>query len=228
MLPLRRHPLTAAQILAWADAHRRRTGSWPMSRSGPVEDAPGETWWNINESLLRGHRGLPGGDTLPRLLARERGHRNRRGQPPLRITQILTWADAHRGRNGRWPGADAGSVCGVPGLTWSTINQALYQGFRGLPGGDSLAQLLARRRGRPSYRKKPRLSIGQVLAWARAYRARRGHWPTAASGRVAESPDTTWMAVNAALRQGGRGLSGGTSLARLLGEQTRARRGRAG
>ena len=228
MLPLRRHPLTAAQILAWADAHRRRTGSWPMSRSGPVEDAPGETWWNINESLLRGHRGLPGGDTLPRLLARERGHRNRRGQPPLRITQILTWADAHRGRNGRWPGADAGSVCGVPGLTWSTINQALYQGFRGLPGGDSLAQLLARRRGRPSYRKKPRLSIGQVLAWARVYRARRGHWPTAASGRVAESPDTTWMAVNAALSQGGRGLPGGTSLSRLFGEQTRARRGRAG
>jgi hypothetical protein len=57
--------------------------------------------------------------------------------------------------------------------------------------------------GRPSYRKKPRLSVGQVLAWARAYRARQGHWPTAASGRVAESPDTTWMAVNAALSQGG-------------------------
>jgi hypothetical protein len=199
-----------------------------MSRSGSVEDAPGERWWNINESLLQGYRGLPGGDTLPRLLARERGCRNPRGQPELSVAQILNWADAHRRRTGRWPTANRESVSEAPELTWSAINSALYLGHRGLPGGDSLARLLARRRGRPSYRKKPRLSIGQVLAWARVYRARRGHWPTAASGRVAESPDTTWVAVNAALSQGGRGLPGGTSLARLFGEQTRARRGRAG
>jgi hypothetical protein len=222
----RRPPLTVAQILAWADAHFRRTGSWPTSRSGEVKDAPGETWWGVNESLIKGHRGLSGGDTLPRLLARERGRRNPRGQPPLLVAQILTWADAYWRRTGCWPGADSGPVPEVPGLSWRTVNLALYQGCRGLPGGDSLARLLARRRGRPSYRKKPRLSLGQVLAWARAYRSRRGRWPTAASGRIAESPDITWMAVNAALSQGGRGLPGGSSLSRLLQEQRGARRGR--
>src|SRR5260370_28271424 len=35
-------PLTAQQILAWVDAHKRRTGSWPTSESGPVFGQPGE------------------------------------------------------------------------------------------------------------------------------------------------------------------------------------------
>ena len=211
-------PLTIGKILAWADAYYRRTGSWPISRRGAVQDAPGETWWRVNESLLRGCRGLPGGDSLPRLLARERGHCNRRSQPPLSVTQILTWADAYQRRTGRWPTAAAGAVQEVPGLTWNAINAALDSGCRGLLGGDSLARLLARRRDRSSYHQKPRLSIGRVLAWARAYRARRGCWPTASSGEVAELPGTTWMAVNIALSQGLRGLPGGTSLSRLVRE----------
>jgi len=221
-------PLTIGKILTWADAHYQRKGCWPTSRSGAVPDTAGETWWRINESLLRGNRGLPGGDTLPRLLARQRGRRNPRGQPPLRVAQILTWADAYRRSSGRWPGVEAGPVHEVPGLTWRAINSALHFGHRGLPGGDSLAQLLARRRGRPSYRKKGRLSIGQVLAWARAYRARRGRWPHAASGTVAEAPDITWMAVNAALSEGLRGLPGGSSLSHLLQELSRDRRGQTG
>jgi hypothetical protein len=207
--------LTVQQILAWADAHWRRTGSWPKSRSGPVKGAPGETWWGIDMALIEGRRGLPGGDTLPRLLARERG-RNPRGQPPLTVSHVLAWADAYRRRNGRWPGADSGPVRDVPGLSWRAVNQALYLGYRGLPGGDSLARLLARRRGRPSYREKPRLSLRRILAWARAYRARRGRWPSADSGEVAEAPGTTWMAINGALSRGLRGLPAGMSLSILL------------
>jgi hypothetical protein len=144
------------------------------------------------------------------------------------VAQILTGAEAYLRRTGRWPTAGGGSVSEAPGLTWSAINSALYLGHRGLPGGDSLARLLARRRGRPSYRKKPRLSIGQVLTWAKAYRARLGCWPTAASGQIDEAPDTTWMAVNSALMQGGRGLAGGTSLCRVLREYIHARRRRTG
>jgi hypothetical protein len=199
-----------------------------MSRSGAVKGAPGETWCGIDTALIQGLRGLPGGDTLPRLLARERGRHNPRGQPPLSVPKILTWADAHWRRTGRWPTAGAGSVHEVPGLTWSAINSALYLGHRGLPRGGSLFRLLARRRGRPSYSKKPRLSLGQVLAWARAYRSRRGCWPHAASGRIAEATDLTWMAVNSALSQGLRGLPGGSSLSYLLREHARGRRGQIG
>jgi hypothetical protein len=62
--------LTVAQILAWADAHQARTGRWPSATSGPVGEAPGETWQAINQALRGGWRGLPAGDSLVRLLAR--------------------------------------------------------------------------------------------------------------------------------------------------------------
>jgi hypothetical protein len=65
-----RPKLTAAQILAWADDHKARTGEWPRRHSGPVRGAPGESWVNVNQALRKGLRGLPGGDSLPRLLAR--------------------------------------------------------------------------------------------------------------------------------------------------------------
>jgi hypothetical protein len=67
-----RPPLTAEQILAWADAHHERAGRWPNQYAGPVADAPGETWKAVNMALYVGCRGLPGGDTLGRLLGRLR------------------------------------------------------------------------------------------------------------------------------------------------------------
>jgi hypothetical protein len=65
-----RLPLSEAQILAWADAHRARTGRWPTAASGPVVDAPGEDWRALNNALYFGRRGLRRGDSLPRLLVR--------------------------------------------------------------------------------------------------------------------------------------------------------------
>src|SRR5271165_7485144 len=75
--------LTAKQIVAWADAYRRRTGEWPTQDSGPVFGQLGQTWKAIDGALRRGRRGLLGGDSLPRLLARERGARHVRALPPL-------------------------------------------------------------------------------------------------------------------------------------------------
>jgi hypothetical protein len=72
-------PLTTGQILAWADAHRRLTGDWPKATSGPVPGA-GPTWLAVDVALKRGWRGLPGGDSLARLLRRERGMGERRGR----------------------------------------------------------------------------------------------------------------------------------------------------
>jgi hypothetical protein len=62
-------PLTVEQILAWADAHYPRTGTWPQAGSGPVADAPGENWSAIDYALRRGYRGLPGDSSLSWLLA---------------------------------------------------------------------------------------------------------------------------------------------------------------
>jgi hypothetical protein len=64
--------------------------------------------------------------------------------------------------------------------------------------------------------KRPPLSEAQILAWADAFHARTGRWPSAASGPVREAPRLTWLAVNGALTKGLRGLRRGDSLARLL------------
>jgi len=56
--------LTIEQILTWADAHRLRTGEWPIADSGPVSEALGEKWQNIDTTLRQGLRSFPGGSSL--------------------------------------------------------------------------------------------------------------------------------------------------------------------
>ncbi len=209
-------PLTVDQILAWADAHWEQTGRWPNAESGFVGGEPFETWGGINSALARGGRGLPGGATLAKLLAEHRGVRSHRALPKLDVARILTWADRHYRRMGRWPTALSGRIEGSSGETWGGVDGGLREGFRGLPSGSSLARLLAEHRGVTNKADVPALSIEQILAWADAHHERTGNWPNGRSGRVAEDPTTTWTGVDGALMRGYRGLPGGTSLARLL------------
>jgi DNA-directed RNA polymerase specialized sigma24 family protein len=70
-------------VLSWADRFRRRTGKWPSAVAGRVEGAPGLTWSAVDKALRYGYHGMPGGDSLARLLQRERGLPVRRaGRPP--------------------------------------------------------------------------------------------------------------------------------------------------
>jgi len=87
--------LTEKQILAWADAHYRRTGEWPSCMQGAIVDAPGECWQNVDSALRLGHRGLKPGHSLPKLLEERRGVRNRNQLPKFTLKGILKWADAH-------------------------------------------------------------------------------------------------------------------------------------
>jgi hypothetical protein len=221
----RRPPLTVGQILTWADAHRDRTGDWPTSRSGPIAGAPDVTWWSVAEALIHGYRGLPGGDSLARLLARCRGRRNPRCQPLLSIPQVLAWADAYHQRHGSWPSAAAGFVLGEGELTWRAVNLALRQGHRGLPGGSSLSRLLSQWRGKPLWASKPAMSVEQILSWAEEHRKLTGQWPKVTSGPVGAAPEENWQAINMALRCGNRGLPAGLSLRRLRLQQAQPRNG---
>jgi hypothetical protein len=212
-------PLTVEQILEWADAHHARRGKWPSSSSGPVEDAPGETWVAIEGALRDGCRGLPGGSSVARLLQERRGRRNHMALPRLTVEQIVEWADAHRARTGRWPSSSSGPVADALDETWNGINAALSVGARGFPGGWSLPRLLHERRGRPHRMAFPPLTVEQILAWADAHRQRTGRWPTTNSGPLTEAPDERWSALDGALRDGRRGLPPGSSLRRLLAER---------
>lgn len=207
--------LTLPQVLAWADAHRGAHESWPTRGSGPVPGVTGETWAAVAQALVVGGRGLPGPTSLAVLLAEHRGARNHMAVAPLTAEVILAWADEHHARTGVWPKRGSGPIPGEAGEAWSGVDAALVMGARGLPGGDSLAQLLARARGVRNKQALPRLSIEQVRGWAAAHRDRTGAWPRAGSGPIPEAPGETWAGVSTALARGGRGLPGGSSLFRI-------------
>ena len=152
-----------------------------------------------------------------------RTKRRRRLKPELTTAQILAWADAHHERTGKWPHAQAGHVYEEPSETWRSIWSALYCGYRGLPGGTTLAQLLMKRRGARNPSNLPRLTIRRRLAWADAYHERTGHWPTSQSGAVEGSGGENWFSIAVALRHGLRGLSGDWTLGRLFYHHRHAR-----
>jgi len=209
--------LTEAQILAWADAHRKRTGEWPNFRSGPIAGAPGETWRGIDAALQQRSRGLRGGLSLSRFLARKRNARNRNNLPPLKVSQVLAWAKAHHRRTGSWPMSDSGPVADAPGETWKSIDLSLRWGYRGLKGGISLARLLARELGVRNRASLPVLTPERIRSWAEAHYRRTGTWPHSKSGKVFGGGGETWSGIDQALRGGYRGLPGNSSLSALLG-----------
>jgi hypothetical protein len=214
-------PLTFDQVLAWADSYRVQTENWPHYDSGPVPGASGETWLGLDTALRRGSRGLPGGSSLARLLKAERGVRNPSDLPRFTVRQIVAWARAHRRRTGCWPTRKSGTVEDASGETWQGVHTALVHGRRGLPGGTTLARVLATQCGVRNRRELPRLTVRQIVSWARVYRRRTGDWPNAGSGEIAGALGETWAAVEAALRQGRRGLRGGSSLTKVLSRQTK-------
>jgi hypothetical protein len=223
-IKLEHPPLTEEEILAWADAHRGRTGEWPQARSGPITEAPTETWMAISWALEAGGRGLPGGSSLARLLAERRGKRNGAALPPLTVERIIRWADAHHARTGEWPRETSGLIADAAEETWSAIGAALRGGFRGMPGGSSLPRLLAEHRGVFNKLGQPPLTEERILAWADAHRESTGELPTTKSGPIADPSGGTWVAVDSALRTGVRGLPGGSSLSRLLAERRGGRK----
>ena len=93
-----------------------------------------------------------------------------RTRPPLTVEQILAWADAYRARTGRWPTATSGPVPEAPGEIWAGIDRELRGGGRGLPGGYSLARLLALLRGAgpPRQGGRARAWTAEEDAWVRA------------------------------------------------------------
>ncbi len=106
----------------------------------------GEKWSAIHSCLQEGLRGLRKGSSLPRLLSKHRGVRNRLDLPKLSTNQILRWVDAYYRREHCWPQYSFGKIPGTNGELWTSINYALKKGNRGMSGDWSLARFLNRYR----------------------------------------------------------------------------------
>ena len=220
-------PLSVAGILAWADAHYIADRRWPRRDSGAIVGTLGETWGRVVKAL----EGRPSRDWNGWLLPGEttgehRSVRNTRDLPDLDVATILSWADAHHERTGKWPNWNSGSVREAPRLarTGPGMTVALYQGRRGFPAGSSFAQLLDQHRTVRNIRGLPPLTIETVLASAETYhQPQTAWWPTNKSGAILDATGETWMTVDKALRRGRRGLAGDSSLARLLSQHRRKR-----
>src|SRR5262249_43145395 len=146
--------------------------------------------------------------------------RSRSEENRFRLTNSFRKGPTHLGQwhdelTGAWPTENSGPIPGTQGENWGNINQALRVGDRGLPGGDTLACLMAHRMDIRNRASIPRLTVRQILTWADEHHARTGQWPRHLSGAIDGAPGESWMAVDDALRQGHRGLKGGSSLARL-------------
>src|SRR6266852_6389403 len=90
-------------------------------------------------------------------------------RPELNIEQILAWADELHTRIGRWPRRDDGKIVSGLGLKWQSVDNALRLGFRGLPVGTSLVQLVAAQRGYRNIHQLPKLTRQKILAWADSF-----------------------------------------------------------
>ncbi len=201
-------PLNVDAIIAWAQAHNRRMGKWPIHSSGPIPESPGDSWNSVYRAFKEGRRGMIEGSSLADLLRARCGATFRRDKPVLSIKQILTWADAHYAANGRYPHRNTGIVKASPEFTWAQIDTALRDGTMSLPSGLSISRLLALQRGKRNILALPNLTVNQIAAWALHHFERNGKLPSTLSGNVDEAPGEKWCNINRALLSGSRGLRG--------------------
>lgn len=211
-------------ILEHADAWFKKHGKWPTRSSGEI---PGtnETWMGIERAMQEGGRGLEkkdDGDSLARLLMRERAARNIRHLPRLTEKLILEWADTYKKKHDTWPTKRSGSIPGAPaGETWSTVSCALVGKLRKLPRKwNTLAVFLAtKRKAKSAHKTKLELTEKQIIRWARDYKRRTGEWPVPTStDSVLEAKSESWLKIDRALRMLGRGLPRKTTIVKLVSE----------
>jgi hypothetical protein len=202
-------------IVELADAFKFQKGHWPKQTSGAFK---GDCWGSINSALIYGLRGLPGGDTLPKLLARERGVRNIADISPLSEKIILKKIRHYKKKTGRWPKVKSKKLTGEE-YSWSSIDNHLRKGSWGLKKGSSLRDLMERELGVPNRLSKHRsLTEKQILKWADDHFRRVGEFPVKSrkGGGCIAGTDWSWSKINDALIRGSFGLERGSSLAKLL------------
>ncbi len=202
-------PLTIDLIIQKLHEFYRKHGRYPTQADGAVEGMEHETWKQWDVALRNGLRGLPKGSSLAKLRKSHFGDRNRSDLSPLTEEFIVECMKVYEKRHMRLPSMDSGAVEGMPGEIWKNWDFALRNGYRGLPGGSSLAKL------KNKHFPPTRLTEAFIVHHMQIYKKKHGKLPTSNSGSVEAVPGATWQNWDIALRRGSFGLSGGSSLADL-------------
>lgn len=145
---------------------------------------------------------------------------------PLEPDQVIQWAIEWEKATGRWPRQTDGKIPGTLEY-WTSIHGALREGWRGLPGGQSLAQFLEETLDIINRGSIPSFGPKDIIQWAKEWNKRTQKWPSFNSGPI---PGTrvTWKLVDVRLRVGTKGFLGGSGLSEFLQENCGARRGARG
>lgn len=135
---------------------------------------------------------------------------------------ILDDADKFFQLHGVWPNTSrpSNTVPGKPNETWTNYDIYLNKGYRGLPGGSSLAKLLNKERGVQNKRNRP---LTQDIIWEdiKEFYKIHGKYPNKREKLpVPNKPFETWSGYSSALYFGTRGVIRG-SLNKLIKERSK-------
>lgn len=209
----KKEDLTEIQILKWCDKYYEKHGTYPKAKSGKITNTT-ETWCAIDMALYQGSRGLIGKDSLARLLERERNVVNKSNLHELTEMQILEWCDEYHKRNGKYPNKNSGKI-NETSETWATVAWALKQNNRISFDGKSLSYFLYKHRGKINKSNLPKLTEKKILKWCDEWYDQYGKYPNQYSGDIPNTKET-WSGINGSLRRGGRGLSSGNSISKII------------
>lgn len=225
--------LSAKLILDWVKQYIDVHGKKPHRTSGVIEpvseEHKGITWTIVNTALEVGTRGLPGGSSLAKLIDNKMGIANPMNLPPLSEKLIVNWVaqfiDIHKEKPLRSSGVIEFASGEHKGITWFAVDSALKRGKRGISEKSSLASLIEKNFSLKNHMNLSPLTEELIISWVVQYMDIHGKKPGQGSGEIEFVSEAykgiTWLAVNTALDKGGRGLSGGSSIAKLIEKHLR-------
>lgn len=188
--------------LDWVEEQIRRfyrdTAQFPSQESGAIPDSA-ETWSRVHGALYSGSRGIKRKVSLSTLVREVLGVK-----VSFTSQDIETWVRAYQLEHNKFPSQKTGDIPGTP-FNWRQVDYALYYGFPGRRGDQSLSQFISERFGVKNRSAPPKLTLKQICADIDCYFRRHRTWPTATSGKVS-GKDETFQSYAMALWRGSRGL----------------------
>jgi hypothetical protein len=137
LAPGKKPKLTLAMVHEAIRAFYREHGRRPTTLKDERPCRLGLAWRTLNNAIKLGQRGLPGGTTLLEECEVALGPAAFGVKPTLTIEAVHEAIRAFYREHGERPMTKTQLPCGL-GIAWSTLQNCLAHGERGLPGGSSL------------------------------------------------------------------------------------------